>query len=160
MNWFTKSDQFVRGKNHEYDLDQYFRGQGYAVSQTSYHEERELKLGDRIFEKDGQRFYVEYKSDESASRTGNAFVETISVDTTHTPGWAFTCQADYIFYYLPLESRIYVYVPATLQSVLKDWQKRYPTCSTSKGQNKGYKTHGVLVPLREFSKCANRIINL
>lgn len=160
MSWFTKSDQFVRGKNHENDLDDYFRGKGYMITPTSYQEERQLKLGDRIFEKDRQRYYVEYKADESASRTGNAFVETISVDTDNIPGWAYTCKADYIFYYLPLDKRIFIFTPHTLQSALNVWQKQYPTRPTSKGQNKGYNTHGVLVPLREFGKRADKVMDL
>lgn len=160
MSWFTKSDQFTRGKNHENDLDRYFRGKGFTVTQTSYHEERELKIGDRLFEKDGQSYYVEYKSDESASRTGNAFIETISVDTDNVPGWAYTCKADYIFYYLPLDNRIYVYTPHNIQSCLTNWKKHYPTRPTSKGQNKGYNTHGVLVPIKEFGKRAEKIIEV
>lgn len=151
-NWFTKSDQ--------HELDEIFRERGFAVEPTTPEQERGEKLGDRVFSKDGKRWFVEYKSDESASKTGNAFVETISVDSQGVPGWAHTCRADFIMYYLPLDGLIYVFRPRRMRKLIPKWEKKYPTRPTSKGQNKGYNTHGILVPLREFEKRANMVINL
>ena len=158
MSWFEQSDQFKRGKKHERKLDDIFSSRGWAITQTTKEEERTQHRGDRVYRKGDDELYIEYKSDETASRTGNLFIETVSVDTDNVPGWAYTCQADWIFYYLPFEGLIYVIKPGDLRKLLPRWQKDYPTISTN-GQSKGYNTHGILVPQREFEEHA-QVINL
>ena len=74
---------------------------------------------DRWFRTTTRRLAVEYKTDHTAARTGNAFVETVSVDTAHKPGWAYTSQADYLVYYIPPDGLVYVLRFAVLRRELK-----------------------------------------
>lgn len=153
-------EQLERGKKHEYELDDYFR-KDWLIEELTLDQER-AGLGDRRFtnKQTGKSLLVEYKSDESATRTGNAFIETISVDTANKPGWAYTCRADYLFYYLPLDKLIYVLRPVTIRLCLPLWQAKYRTAYTNKEQNKGYRTHGVLVPLHKIKEYADQVIRL
>lgn len=48
----------------------------------------------------GKRLRVEYKTDYMAHRTGNAFIETVSVDAASKPGWAYRSEADVLIYFV------------------------------------------------------------
>ena len=98
---------------------------------------------------------VEVKSDSKASVTGNAFVETYS-SYPDKMGWAYTCQADYLFYYLPQDRIIYVFKPRKIKESLSRWQK-YPT---RRIPNESWETRGLLVPLHEFEKHASQVLSL
>lgn len=98
---------------------------------------------------------VELKSDTKASETGNAFVETYSV-YPDKKGWAYTCQADYLFYFLPKDRVIYIFKPDKFRSHLERWEK-YPTRSIP---NRGWETRGILVPLHEFEKHAKQVLSI
>jgi hypothetical protein len=128
-------------------LDKHFRGCGYLIRQTTRHEERVLYLGDRHFSRDGQGFFVEYKSGIQTHYTGKIFLETVSVDTANKPGWVYTSQADYIYYACLLDRKILVFVPDKLRAVIENLKLFFKEVETSKNQNKGYNTHGLLIPL-------------
>ena len=108
----------------------------------------------------GQRPYqtrstVEFKADTTAATSGNAFIETVSVDTEGAPGWAAYSLAQYLVYFIPPTGAVYV-VPLTSlrNALLRRWardEERYPRRAI---QNRGYKTHGVLVPLAELAELA------
>lgn len=66
---------------------------------------------------------VELKTDTKASRTGNAFIETYSA-FPHKKGWAYTCQATYLFYYLPQDCLIYVFRPQGTSRIVADLGER------------------------------------
>ena len=146
------------GKKHEATLDTFF-GRNWTITPLTLNQER-AGLGDRQFCRDGDKYLIEYKSDETASRTGNAFIETVSVDTTDKPGWAITCKADFIFYYLPLDNLIYVISPETIRANLKLWQNKYQTVPTGKGKNDGYRTWGIKLPLYELEQAASKVISV
>lgn len=114
---------------------------------TTAHEERTLCLGDRHFEKDGIAYLVEYKSGAQTFYTGNVFLETISVDSEGIPGWVYTCRADYIFYAALLNHEILIFEPDDLRAKIDMLKTMFREVRTSKGQNDGYDTHGVIVPL-------------
>lgn len=145
----TNTAQFYTGKRVEQTLDDYFRGAGFVIEPTTRHEERVLCLGDRKFTAPtGQTFHVEYKSGIQTFYTGNVFLETVSVDTTNFKrGWVYTCRADLIFYAALLNQKILVFEPARLRAEIEALKARFRETKTSKNQNKGYNTHGVLVPL-------------
>lgn len=147
--WFVKSKQFKRGKSVESFLDDYFAGRGFAITETTPHQERDLCLGDRIFTKGGKRFYIEYKSGIQTHYTGNVFIETISVDDPQRfrQGWLYTCQADYLLYAALLDGLILVFVPDKLRTIADGLRAKFPERPTGKEQNKGYNTHGLIVPL-------------
>jgi len=108
------------------------------------------KIGiDRIWkDKERKVFYsVEYKADERAADTGNAFIETISVDTSDKPGWAYTCAAQLICYYVPRWHRAWMVSTMSIKNNIKEWEQKYRTVSA---QNNGYKTYGIAVPWDVF----------
>lgn len=104
----------------------------------------------------GQRWRVEYKTDQTAGNTGNAFVETISVDSRLKLGWAVTSESDLLFYYIPADGLIYVIPFEKLRTQLPRWLRTYPVRSIP---NRGYSTHGILVPLHEFEALAQEVIS-
>lgn len=144
----TSTVQFSTGKQVEAFLDDFFRRQGYTIKQTTRHQERVLCLGDRVFTSPtGQVTGVEYKSGIQSKFTGNIFLETVSVDTFEKPGWVYTCQADFILYACLLNHKILVFRPADLRARIDELKSKFKEVKTSHGQNAGYNTHGVLVPL-------------
>jgi len=143
----TSTVQFKQGKDVEAWLDRYFGERGFKIEKLSMEEERVQHIGDRRFKKGKWSYLIEYKSGIQTYTTGNIFLETVSVDTTKTPGWVFTCKADWIVYACLLNHKLLWFKPDTLRIKITQMQQRYPTVFTGKGQNKNYKTHGVIVPL-------------
>jgi hypothetical protein len=135
-------------------LDAFFRAKGYAIRPATRDEQR---AGiDRAFTspKDGKTWLVEYKADTAAARTGNAFIETVSVDAAGKMGWALTAKSDILVYYIPPTGVIYVLQFKTLQFELPRWIRDYPPRSA---KNDKYSTHGIIIPLTELDRSALRI---
>lgn len=154
------SERLKFGEKHERFLDGYFND-NFTIRDASQADQR--RGIDRYFtdRRNGKTYSIQYKSDETAARTGNAFVETVSVDTNNTPGWAHTCQADFIVYYVVGRGPAYVVRPSAIKKKLTDWAKKYPCRSIpNKGHGrKRYNTIGLLVPLAEFERIAHTIAN-
>lgn len=144
---FTETQQFVTGMAVEDWLDRYFREQGWTIEHTTSHEERKLHRGDRIFTRNGDRYYVEYKSGLQTANTGNIFLETISVDMADVPGWVYTSQADYLMYACLLNSVILIFVPSVLREKIAELKRLFREVPTSNRQNNGYNTWGLIIPL-------------
>lgn len=144
----TDTDQFKSGDDIARFLDGYLAAL-YDIRPTTPHEERVLCLGDRLYtsKADGHSFYVEYKSGRQTFFTGNIFLETVSVDTPCKPGWVYTCQACFIFYAALLNRKILAFRPDKLRVEIADLKTKFKEVKTGKGQNEGYNTHGVIVPL-------------
>lgn len=156
---FTQNRQFKVGKSGEYELDRFFARYGWSISPTTPDQERRLCLGDRVFIRHEGTFYIEYKYDMWTLRSGNIFLETISVDTSGKKGWLFTCQADYIFYAAPGHKVIMTFRPTVLRENAAYLQRTFKTVSTAPQLNVGYKTHGILVPIEYAkSKLAGRVL--
>ena len=107
----------------------------------------------------GQHQTVEYKTDYTAGHTHNTFLETVSVDsaTPPKPGWVYTCQADFLFYYVPDDGVIYILRPARIRHFvghLSHW--RVPIAVP----NRGYHTWGFVVPLRSLERLAESVISV
>lgn len=153
---YSFSNQFKQGTNGESALDRFF-GDQFEITAVS----RKLQRRgiDRIFRsRAGDNLLrVEYKTDYLAHKTGNAFIETVSVDSAGKRGWVHTSEADYLIYYVVEDLLIYVVAFTTLRRVLPGWLKRYPT---KKAPNSGYFTHGLLVPLRELEEHAEAVISI
>ncbi len=158
-NLFVKSPQFKSGMNVESFLDRHFSHE-FDIEPTTEYQERNLCLGDRIYKKGDVCFFVEYKSGIQTHYTGNVFLETISVDNPCKPGWVYTCQADFILYAVLLDDLILVFKPEVLRQRIANLKGRFPEKSTSKGQNRGYNTHGVIIPLDYAKELAVKIISL
>ena len=155
------TQQFKQGKDVEVWLDTYFRGRGFEIRALSIDEERRQCLGDRHFSKGEHSFNVEYKSGIQTAITGNVFLETISVDTANKPGWVYTCRAEYLMYACLLNRKILVFKPDELRARIDELKKKFKTVATSNGQNQGYKTWGVIVPLEYAeNELAYKVIDL
>ena len=148
-------EQLTKGEQSEADLDAFF-AQWYDIQPVGMDMQRQGV--DRIFTRkdNGWIYKVEYKTDWTASKTGNAFVETVSVDTANKSGWAHSSQADYLIYHVPGDELIYVIQLNKLRSCLHRW-KNNPIL---KIPNNGYNTIGLLVPLCEFERIATQVISL
>lgn len=154
MKPYNFNTQLTDGEAGEQRLDQYF-SQWFTITPATAAEQR--RGIDRHFlrHRDGQSFTVEYKTDHTAGKTGNAFVETISVDTQNKPGWAITSTAQVLIYHVPDAGTLYIIDLPRLRQHLPRWQKTYPTRQIP---NRGYHTHGLLVPLKEFEQIAGQIL--
>lgn len=152
---YSFNEQLCHGEHGEEFLDHYF-SRWFHIEQASLEEQR---LGiDRFFTSRNQkhRLAVEYKTDETASRTGNAFIEIISVDIAGKAGWAYTSQADYLLYYVPQRAFIYMLKMTDIRDRLSLWHRQYPL---RRIPNNGYNSHGLLVPLRDLERYAEAIFN-
>jgi hypothetical protein len=158
LNAYDFQTQLVKGEGAEARLDAHFAG-WFEIHPASYTEQRHGI--DRWFLERASRtrLSVEYKTDWRAARTGNAFIETVSVDTANKPGWAFTSEADVLLYYCPGNGGEQVYwIPmARIRERLTRWQGRYPQRSIP---NRDYQTVGLLVPLFELERAAQQVISL
>jgi len=144
------------GKMHEEELDRYF-GEMFEITHVSkYLESHGI---DRIYKSkmSGMIRTVEYKSDEMASKTGNVFIETVSVDNEDKPGWVFTSWAQVLFYYLPFDGIIYIANMDGIKNKVKKWKKN---CEIRKVANDGYYTEGLLIPINEFREACYMVIEM
>lgn len=138
--------QLGRGMDGERRLDAFF-ARLYDITPAT--KAQQLCGKDRTFTclYFGKQFTVEYKTDYTAARTGNAFVETVSVSTTGKQGWVYTATAEYLVYYIPKREVVYVIRFDALRLCLPQWLQ---TCLQRDIPNRGYYSRGVLVPLVEF----------
>lgn len=141
--------QLAEGEAGEAFLDAFFRRRGHTIQAATRAEQRS-GIDRFITAPDGREMAVEYKTDRLAGETGNAFVETVSVDARGKMGWALTSQADYLVYYLPGRA-IYVLPFSSLRWALPGWMRDFPARTAP---NNGYLTHGVLVPLGTLAEYA------
>lgn len=103
------------------------------------------------------RTSVEVKTDWMAEKTGNAFVETVSVQKDGAEalakGWIYTSKADRLIYLLPASGIAHVFRFEALRKMLPGWIEAYPS---RKAKNPGYTGAGILVPLSEFTRYSNK----
>lgn len=153
---YNFESQLQKGETHEQTLDGYFSDR-FTISPVSMDEQRHGIDRTFVNRETGATLKVEYKADSKAASTGNAFVETVSVDTTHKAGWAFTSQADFLVYFVPPDATAYVIRTPILKGKVVGWSEKYPERSIP---NNGYNTIGILVPLSEFEKIAETVVCL
>lgn len=155
MAYYSFNKQFSFGKKYEDFLDTLFEHE-FNIFPSTRQQDREGI--DRIFfKKDtGKRYTIQYKADQKAAKTGNAFVETVSIDNQNKPGWAISCQADFLVYYIVDIGPAYILKPSDIRKNLPLWKATYPSKSSP---NKEYFTIGLLVPLKEFERISVAIIN-
>lgn len=148
MDNYNFDEKLKEGIDFEKELDEIFNGE-FDIKPVNMVDQR-LGIDRRFTRKsNGASLTVEYKSDSKAAKTGNAFIETISVDTHNKTGWAKTSQADILIYYIPPTKVIIVLKMQAVQSSVARWEKVYPKKSIP---NEGYNTIGVLVPLIELTR--------
>ncbi len=147
-------EQLDRGEQAEALLDEHFSDR-FKITPAGRTEQRNGI--DRIFEAraNGKRYAIEYKTDWTAGRTRNAFIETISVDTMNVLGWAYTSQAEWLIYFVPAHKTIYIVRFSHLRQQLEGWIQAYGPEKAI--PNDGYYTHGITVPLKVFQKCSSKV---
>lgn len=156
---YSFAEQLKAGEVGEAALDTFF-SRWFEVTPVSREEQREGI--DRRFRELGPRgrvLTVEYKTDKTAARTNNAFVETVSVRPhggrgEMKLGWAIRSRAEVLIYCIPEPQTIYVIQMARLRGQLERWQAVFPQRAIP---NVGYETVGVLVPLGEFERIALQV---
>lgn len=105
-------------------------------------------------DKAGRSF--ELKADSVADKTGNAFIETWSVNR-EKPGWLWTSQADWLLYYVPPTGLLMKVGLPLLRAHVFVFAGQYPERSA---QNVRYRSHGLCMPLAELEKLAERRISI
>ena len=149
--------QLAQGQAYEAHLDELFAC-SYHIEPASVDDQRhgiDRFWRSKLFGANAPRIAVEYKADSRAGRTGNAFVETVSVDKSGVQGWAITSRADLLIYLVTDPETIYCIWMINLRHKLPAWLQRYPAAQAA---NDGYSTHGILVPLDEFERIAAKVI--
>lgn len=149
---YSFQEQLAKGQTYEQQLDAAFADRFFIRPATRAEQRRGI---DRIYrprKAPYQVLTIEYKADKTAGRTGNAFVETVSVDVQDKPGWAISSQADWLFYLvLGACETLYIIQMDRLRKQLPKWHR---TCQERRIPNEGYHTVGLLVPLAEFEAIA------
>lgn len=151
---YDMQEQLSKGEAAELLLDNHFAARFLIQPATRAQQRQGI---DRIFTlRTTQKSYpIEYKTDWTAGRTGNAFIETISVDTMNVLGWVYTSQAEWLLYYVPTKKIIYIIRFASMRDRLDAWIDRYGPEKAI--PNDGYFTRGIVVPLMEFEHCASKV---
>lgn len=151
--------QLRSGERRETELDQIFqRISSYEIFAATSVEQRQGI--DRWFAAPGKRFAVQYKADSKAGRTGNGFVETVSVDVPYKQGWAITTQAEYLAYWNVLNAVIYWIPLSQIRANLARWSVYPSRAVPNQRDDLRWNTIGLLVPLCEFECAAEEVINL
>ena len=147
------NDKLKEEQEHNKNLDEFY-SRWFDIQKVSI--SAQYSGIDRVWtnKNSGVRYSIEYKADSEAANTGNSFVETISIDTTNKPGWAYTSCAQLLAYYVPPISTCYHFTMLAIKNNVDNWSLKY---RKGKAKNKGYFTEGVLVPLSEFAKHAYKI---
>lgn len=145
-----------------------FLGQQYQIRRATDEEQRR-GIDLIITTSDGTEHKIEVKVDFRAADTGNAFIETTSMEMrpisvgvaaaldTAKPGWAKTTQADILLYWVHGLGKVFVLLPGSLRAALGEWGERYRTRSVD---NEFYRTIGIIVPLTELARISTEVFDL
>lgn len=156
MSEYEFEGQLKRGQDGENILDRHY-GRWFKITPASQTEQREGIDRHYTSRENGEHHAVEYKTDWTAGWTNNAFVETVSVDTTGKRGWAYTSKAEWLLYFVPPLGIVYMLKMAAIRVQVDVWAKQYRTQNIP---NKGYQTKGLIVPLHEFEKYAFQVVTI
>lgn len=166
MSNYDFGRQHSYGKDAERFIYGAFQNQFNVIPAPAWMQERgvDFTFTDRV---NNQAHKVELKTDTLAHRTGNAFIETVSIardGEPHQPGWAYTSEADYLLYFLPrgMPPKIYRIHFESLRQALPVWLDRYPArLIPNKDSKRGdYHTIGLLVPLADLQAISQEVIEL
>lgn len=157
------SGSLKRGEMGEAQLDAFF-GKYWAIAPATPQQQRQgidrsfYHLTTRQF-----AFTVEYKFDQVAGRTKNAFIELVSCGGEVRPMWAYTCTADRLFYTVADDLLVYVISPVQLRAFLPGWLRKYGRSIKGVANQLGntyYTTIGILVPLAELEAIAEQTVSM
>ena len=121
---------------------------------------------DRVFthKETGAVCTVEYKTDTKSASTGNVFVEIWSNKQSGKKGWAYTSQAQWLYFYMPGLDKVCIIEMTRLKMVLGKWAKKgsgfRKVGVSNKSGNSFYTTEGILVPIEVFEAECYETINI
>lgn len=148
--------QYKFGKDGELFLDKYFN-KWFDISPVDRVDEKRGIDRKYIHKSSGTKFTVEYKTDKTASKTGNVFIETISIDSQDKPGWVINSQAQLLVYLIPSKIVLIADMMKVKYKFMHEWINYYDLKII---KNDGYNTIGMPVPIEEFEKCCFNTIHL
>ncbi len=102
----------------------------------------------------GLSFSVEVKSDFTAAKTGNAYIET---SVGEKPGWIYKSVAQKLFYYVPPSGVMFCLDMDAAKQRVKVWEKIF---EKRKVQNPTYEAEGLLVALDELEFLATNVVQI
>lgn len=150
---YSFDESLALGQSYEQALDVFLKPLFSLTPAISAMQKRGV---DRVAvsRKTKKEYWLEYKADTVAGRTGNAFLETMSVQSEKAEklGWLYTSAADYIVYFVVDQAMLYWLSPAVLRRCLPEWQAQYKTKDTTTAQ--GWRTTGLIVPLEVLAEVA------
>ena len=158
MTTYNFQKQLEKGQVQEMRVEDFLRGRGWKVTQTDMSEQR--RGIDRWLHNsmNPEAIGVEMKADFQAHRTGNAYIETVSVGryvgkdfVVEKDGWLYTSQADYLFYLVVETGKLYLTTPKDRREQMET--KRYHGVTV---KNNGYQGRGLLLPLKELENISKR----
>lgn len=145
--------KLLEGERWELALDNFF-SKWYTIQPVDRQGQRAGV--DRLWTRpDGSVLRIEYKADSVCWRTGNVFLEVVSVDTSGKTGWVWSSQADLLVYLMPQVGKAFLVEMAALRWAMGEWSWKYPTKTADNGT---YRTHGVCVPIWEFWGIAAKVM--
>lgn len=157
-------DSLAIGLQAERVLDSFF-GKIYR-SIVNVTPDMQLNGIDRIFTNEDDCIWVEYKADLKAQYSGNVFLELLhhrESDGLTWGGWGCRSKAHRLALYLPgIDDCLWVNVKR-LHGMTLDWNAKYPKAivhNQGKPGKPGFKTQGVLVPVREMRAIADHIYKI
>ena len=138
-----------RGLACEKTLDEYF-SKWFEIQTVDMSMQR--KGTDKLWtnRKTGITYSLEYKGDFRTAETGNAFIETVSVDTSGKPGWALYSLAQLLVYFIPQTGEVVLLPMLRVKQELGKLLER--GAIEVEAPNENYSGWGVLVPMDSVRK--------
>jgi hypothetical protein len=104
---------------------------------------------------------VEYKADTRSLETGNLFIEVWSNKQSKKKGWAYTSQAQWLYFYVVDYKEVCIIEMTKLKRLLKGWNQTYKKATACNRSSDGfYNSEGILVPLEDFKKECIEIVKI
>lgn len=159
---YTFADKLEQGLRGEAFLDAVFADDFTITKATREQDRRGI---DRIYtDKTGKIYTIQYKADRKAAETHNAFIELISNDVTGKKGWAYTCKAEHVMYFVDDTGPIYIVRTSVIRDHLKEWNGQF-TLKVIANKNQITQEHiynsiGTLVPLDVLEEVSYRVVNI
>lgn len=155
-------DSFGRGKSGETAVLRFLSTHA-ACRQATRDEERE-GLDAWLITKAGE-LSLQIKTDDRASRTGNAFVEWVHIQHANglwlEEGWLQRCSADRLAYYLPRGendkpgwANVIWLSTERVRAAARGWLQQPSKYPTRGAVNSSYTTYGLCVPVPEVRQLA------
>ncbi len=158
--YYDFQEQLTKGQIYEGKVKDYLEREMHMSVETTDMDLQRLGI-DFITRSQYATMSVEVKSDTRAHQTGNAFIETVSVEkdgVVEKRGWVYTTCAQILIYYVVNTGELYFIDMSVFKRVAAGWATgKYPERSIP---NKTYIGRGLLVPLSDIRNYAFMMRNI